>query len=113
MSILVSHRNVPIHFLLDHQSFDNDNEKSLPVIHCQISSNSFFYTTFLSELLSSSHFSKEFSQLLIQLNNHSRSTLIRQRLKYIFCSIHHRPNFIFLQVHDKINQYDEWINRYW
>jgi hypothetical protein len=113
MSILISHKNAPINFLLDDQSFSNDDDKNLSVIRCQISSNLFFYTTFLSELSTLSHFSKQFSQLITELNNNPRSTMNRKRLKYIFSSTHHRPNAIFLQVHDKINQYDEWINRYW
>ncbi|CAF0830694.1 unnamed protein product [Rotaria sp. Silwood1] len=114
MSILISHKNAPIRLLLDHQSFDNNNiDKNLVVIYCQISSNLFFYTTLLSELSSSSQFASIFYQLLIQLNNNSRSLFNRKRLKYIFSCICHRQNIIYLQVHNKINQYDEWINRRW
>ncbi len=115
MSILISHKNAPIRFELTHRLWDNDDddEKTVVVIHCQISSNLFFYTAFLSELSSSSHFAKIFYQLLIQLNNNSRSRSNRKSLKYLFSSIHHRQNLIYLQVHDRINQYEEWINRLW
>lgn len=109
MSILISHKNSPIHYLLNHQ----DDDENILVIHCQISSNLYFYSVFLSELSLSSPFAKLFYQLLIQLNNNSRSKSNRQRLKYIFSSIRHRPNIIYLQVHNKINQFDEQINRYW
>ncbi|CAF2737345.1 unnamed protein product [Rotaria sp. Silwood2] len=113
MSILISHKNAPIRFLLDHQSFDNSIDQDLSVIYCQISSNLIFYTTLLSELSSSSQFATIFYQILIQLNNNTRPLYSRKRLKYIFNHIYHRHNIIYLQVHDKINQYDEWINRYW
>ncbi len=111
MSILISHKTAPIRFELTHRLWDD--EKTVAVIHCQISSNLYFYTAFLSELSSSSHFAKIFYQLLIQLNNNSRSRSNRKSLKYLFSSIHHRQNLIYLQVHDRINQYEEWINRLW
>jgi hypothetical protein len=114
--ILISHKNAPIQFLFNDQIFandDDDDKTNVSVIHCQISSNLFFYTTFISELSFSSHFAKIFHQLLIQLNNHSHSIMTRKRLKYLFSSIHHRQNQIYLQVHERINQYDEWINRLW
>ncbi|CAF0748406.1 unnamed protein product [Rotaria sordida] len=113
MSILISHKNAPIRLVLDHQSFDNDINKNLSVIHCQISSNLFFYTTLLNELSSSSQFATRFYQILIQLNKNSRSLFNRKCLKYIFSCIRHHQNIIYLQVHNKINQYDEWINRCW
>jgi hypothetical protein len=116
MSILISHKNAPIHFLLNHKIFDNnddDDEQNISVIHCQISSNLYFYTKFLSELSSSPYFSKLFYQLLIQLNNNSRLKSNRKYLKCLFSSIHHRQNLIYLQVHNKINRYNEWINRLW
>jgi len=117
MSVLISHKNAPIYFLLNHEIINNndndENEKNISVIHCQISSNLYFYTTFLSELSSSSYFSKLFYQLLTQLNNNSRSKLTRKRLRYLFSSIHHCQNLIYLQVHDKFNQYEECINRLW
>jgi hypothetical protein len=113
MSILISHKNSPIHYLLNHPSLNNDDEENVSVIPCQISSNLYFYTVILSELSLSSHFAKLFYQLLIPLTNNARSISNRQRLKYIFSSIHYRQNMIYLQVHNKINQYDEWINRYW
>jgi len=117
MSILISHKNAPIRFLLNHEIFDNDDddddEKNVSVIHCQISSNLFFYTTFLGQLSSSSHFAKIFYQLLIQLNSNSRSISNRKRLRYLFSSIHHRQNLIYLQVHNKINEYEEKINLLW
>ncbi|CAM2708792.1 unnamed protein product [Rotaria socialis] len=65
------------------------------------------------ELASSSQFGKVFYELLIKLNDRPRSLLNRKRLNNIFSSIHHRQNSIYLQVHNKINQYDEWINRTW
>jgi hypothetical protein len=110
MPILISHKNAPIQFLLNG---DDDEINNLSVIHCQISSNLFFYTTFLSELLSSSHFANNFHQLLIQLNNHLHSRTNRKRLKYLFSTICHRQNQIYLQVHQRIYHYDEWINRLW
>jgi hypothetical protein len=116
MSILISHKNAPIRFLLNYEIFDNDDdddEKNVSVIHCQISSNLFFYTTFLGQLSSSSHFAKIFYQLLIQLNNNSRSISNRKRLRYLFSSIHHRQNLIYLQVHNQINEYEEKINLLW
>ncbi|CAF1582396.1 unnamed protein product [Rotaria magnacalcarata] len=114
MSILISHKNAPIRFILDHSSSLNNNiDNDVSVIYCQISSNFYFYTTLLSELASSSQFGKVFYELLIKLNDRPRSLLNRKRLNNIFSSIHHRQNIIHLQVHNKINQYDEWINRSW
>ena len=105
--ILISHKYVPIQFLLNNNDDDEINDVS--VVHCQISSNLFFYSTFLSEILSSSHFAKVFHQTL----NHAHTTSNRKRLKYLFSSIRHRQNQIYLQVHQRIYQYDEWINRLW
>lgn len=113
MSILISHKDAPICFLLNHKIFDNDDEQNVSIIHCQISSNLYFYTIFLSELSSSPYFSKQFYQLLIQLNNNSRLKSNRKHLKCLFSCIHHRQNLIYLQVHNKINEYEEWINRLW
>ncbi len=114
MPILITHKNAPIHFQLNHQiAAHNDDETNVSVLRCQISSNLFFYTTFLSELSSSAHFSNRFYQLLIQLNKNSHSRTNRKLLKYLFTSIYWRPNQIYLQVHNRINQYDEWINRLW
>ena len=114
VSILITHAYAPVSLQLDRsKSPCDDNEVQILVIHCQISSNLFFYTTLLSELSSSSHFATIFSRCLIQLNPKSRSKIHRKRLKYLFSSIVHRPNQIYLQVHDQINQFDEWINRRW
>jgi len=113
MSILISHKDAPIWFLLNHKIFDNDDEQNVSVIHCQISSNLYFYTRFLSELSFSSYFSKLFYQLLIQFNNNSRLKSNRKRLKCLFSCICHRQNLIYLQVHNKINEYEECINRLW
>lgn len=115
MSIIISHKNAPISLLLNRKMFDknDDDESDVSVIDCKISSNLFFYTTFLRELSSSSYFAKIFYHLLIQLNTNSHLKSNRKYLKYLFSSIHHRPNLIYLQVHHQINQYDEWINRLW
>ncbi|CAF0879821.1 unnamed protein product [Adineta steineri] len=110
MAIIISHKDSPIHFSLNRPSLNNDdNEENLPVIHCQISSNLYFYTVLLSELSSLPNFANIFYYLVSQFNNKSH----RKRLKYIFSSINHRQNIIYLQVYPKINQFDEWINRYW
>ena len=115
MSILISHQTAPIYLQLYHSKarHDEDDCVQILVIHCQISSNLFFYTTLLSELSSSSHFADIFYQLLVQLNTNSRSKCNRKRLKYLFSSIVHRPNQIYLQVHNQISWFDEWINRRW
>jgi hypothetical protein len=115
MAVLISHNEIPVSLSLNHHSLDNDDDdkKSLSVVHCQISSNSFFYTTFLGELASSSQFAKIFSQLLTQLINNSRPKATRKRLQYIFSSIRQHENFIYLKVYDKINEHEECINRHW
>ena len=112
--ILISHQTAPIHFVLNDQTcVNNDEENNVSVIHCRISSNLFVYTAFLSELSSSSPFAKIFHRLLIGLTENPSSKGNRKCLKYLFSSIRHRQNQINLQVHDRMNQYDEWINRLW
>lgn len=113
MSILISHKDVPAHFLRIPQSLDDDTHENMPVIYCQISSNLFFYTTLLSEISISSHFDRIFYNLLIRLTNKSYSKCSRKHLKHIFNCIRFRKNSIYLQVHKIIYRYDEWINRYW
>ena len=107
MSVLVSHQNAPIFFQLNDDEanvLSNSLSNFVPIY--------FFYSTLLSELSSSSHFANVFYQLLLQLNRNLRSRTNRTRLRYLFSSIEHRQNQIYLQVHDRINQYDEWINRF-
>lgn len=114
MSIVISHKNASLPFLLDHPSFNGtNNDKNVSVIYCQISSNLFFYTTLLSELSSSPQCHSIFYRILTHLNDKPNSSVQRNCLKHIFSNIRHRKNIIFLQVHNIINQYDEWINRRW
>lgn len=116
ISLLITHVNAPISLQLNRSKsphVDDHNDVQILVIHCQISSNLYFYTTLLSELSSSTYFANLFSQFLIRLNTNSRSKIIRTRLKYLFSSIVHRSNQIYLQVHDQIYRFDEWINRRW
>ena len=113
VSILIYHKDVPIYFFLNHPSLNENVDNNLSVINCQISSNLFFYTTLLGELSSSSRFARIFYKLLIYLNNNLHSISYRKRLKCIFKSFYYYQNRIYLQIHDKIHQYDEWINRRW
>lgn len=115
MSVFINHQTAPIYLQLygSQARHDEDASVQISVIHCQISSNLFFYTTLLSELSSSSHFANIFYELLVQLNVKLRSKSNRKRLKYLFSSIVHRPNQIYLQVYDQFSRFDEWINRRW
>ncbi|CAF1252805.1 unnamed protein product [Adineta ricciae] len=109
MFILIRQKNSPICFSLKHHPSEINDDNASPEIYCQISSNSYFYTSLLRELSSSVYFANIFHDLL----SHSKTKFNRQRLKSVFGLISRRDNVIYLKVHDYINNYDEAINRYW
>jgi len=119
MSVLISHTEAPSTLLLCSFLTDDEENENSPLIHCQILSGPFFYSTLLGELSSSSHFTSIFCRLLTYLFIEHNKSLVkriaRNRLKYIFSSIH-IPNrcqhFVQLQSSNNYYQYEQ-INRRW
>jgi hypothetical protein len=113
ISIVISHKKAPIYYLLDRLlSIDDEtNETYRTVIHCQISSNLFFYTTLLGELSSSAIFAQHFHQLVAR--NMSNCSSFDTRFRPIFSHVAHRNQSLRLKVNRCLQQYDEWINRRW
>ena len=111
MVVVISHTQAPVEYTLKDRSVDDEANAS--VIYCQISSNSFFYSTFLGQLSSSSPLADLFYQYLARSISQSAPLTGPNRLQPIFSKIHRQNNTLYLKVSSHIKPFDEWINRLW
>lgn len=106
--VQIRHRQNPLSYIIEGERTDDTHRSQ---IYCKILSNSYFYTTFLSQLESYPSFESLFYQCLIELLLNKASAHLCFQPVFSYAS--YRNNSIRLRVDPRLNRFDEWINRRW
>lgn len=106
--VQIRHRQNPLSYIIEGEQTDDTHRSQ---IYCKILSNSYFYTTLLSQLESYPSFESLFYQCLVKLLLNEASA--RLCFQPVFSYAIYRNNSIRLRVDPRLNRFDEWINRRW